>query len=109
MVKVALTCAGKSVLGESVGLVDVLYSGGPIFAPAGIRELPEFVPLATFRSEVWTYEPQRGTMIDTPAILAGRFGKGQVIIFSPHPDMTVGLEFLVRQAVLATARARTEE
>jgi hypothetical protein len=45
-------------------------------------------------------------MIDTPAIIAGRYGEGRVVLFSPHPDMTPGRESLVRSAVLAVARRR---
>ena len=102
-VKIELTGAGKRIFGDTLGIVDILYSGGPIFIPAHLSGLSESVPLATFRNEVWTYEPQRGTMVNTPAIIAGRFGRGRAIIFSPHPDVTIGLEFLVRHAILATA------
>jgi hypothetical protein len=67
------------------------------------------VSLAFYRTEIWVHELQRGTMVDTPAILAAPFGKGRVIIFSPHPEvsdpkMTSGLESFVTRAVLATAR-----
>lgn len=108
-VKMELTDAGKSVFGDSPGLLDIRYSGGPIISPAGMSDLSKYVSLAVFRTEVWEYEPQQGSMIDTPAIIAGRFGKGRVIIFSPHPEMTAGLEFLVRCAILATARTRSAQ
>ncbi len=104
IVKMELTDAGKTVLSDSRGLVDIRYSGGPIISPAGMNDLPEYVSLATFRTEVWRYEPQKGTMIDTPAIIAGRFGKGSVIVFGPHPEMTEGLESLIGRAIQATAR-----
>lgn len=99
-----LTDAGRSVLGDFPDLVDVQYGGGPIMSAAGRGDLPEYVTLALFRSEVWKYIPQRGTMVDTPAIVAARFGKGRVIAISPHPETTGGLEPLVKRAVLATAR-----
>ena len=107
IVKMELTDTGKTVLGEWPGLLSIKYTGGPILSLAGMRALPEYVSLAVFRTEVWEYEPQRGTMVDTPAIVAGRFGKGRVIIFSPHPEMTEGLESLVRRAIAATARMRS--
>jgi glutamine amidotransferase-like uncharacterized protein len=103
-VKMDLTDAGRRVLGDASSLLDVRYSGGPILSRAEARDLPEFIPLAVFRTEVWEYEPQRGTMIGTPAIIAGRFGNGRVILFSPHPEMTPELHWLVRRAILATAR-----
>jgi hypothetical protein len=106
-VKIELSNAGKRVLGDFPGLLDVRYSGGPILSPAGTSDLPGYVSLAVFRTEVWEYELQRNTMIDTPAIVAGRFGEGRVIIFSPHPEMTTGLEWLVPGAILATARTHS--
>ncbi len=44
-------------------------------------------------------------MIDTPSIVATRFGLGRVIAISPipHPETTPGLEFLVESSVRATA------
>ena len=105
MVKMELTHAGRMVLGDVSGWLDIRYTGGPIVSPAERNDLPGYVCLGVFRTELWQFEPQRGTMINTPAIIAGRFGKGRVILFSPHPEMTEGLEFLVRQAILATARS----
>jgi glutamine amidotransferase-like uncharacterized protein len=103
-VKIELTEAGKRVFGDFPGLLDVPYTSGPVLSLAGRRDLPEYVPLARYRTEIWEYKPQRGTMIHTPAIVAARFGKGRVILFSPHPEMTEDLETFIPRAVLATAR-----
>lgn len=109
IVKVELTDAGSKILGQRSGLLDVSSGGGPVFHAAGRKDLPECVSLAVYRTEVWLYEPQRGTMVDTPAILAAPFGKGRVIVFSPHPEssnpnVSPGLESFVTRAVLAVAR-----
>jgi glutamine amidotransferase-like uncharacterized protein len=103
-VKMELTAGGIRILGDLPVLLDIKYSGGPIFLRAGLSDFPEYVSLAMYRTEVWKYEPQKGTMIDTPAIIAGRFGKGHVILFSPHPESTKELETLVVCAIRATAR-----
>jgi len=71
--------------------------------PAGRPDLPECVPLAMYRTETWSFEFQRGTMVDTPAILAGSFGDGHVLVISAHPETTAGLEFLVKRAIVSTA------
>jgi putative intracellular protease/amidase len=102
-VKMELTEAGRRVFGDFPGLLDVPYTSGPVLSPAGRRDLPEYVPLALYRTEIWEYKPQRGTMIHTPAIVAARFAKGRVMIFSPHPEMTEDLESFIPRAVLATA------
>ena len=72
-------------------------------------EGPLTVPLAHYSTEVSNYSPQRGTMIGTPAIFAAKFGAGRVVAISPHPESTKGAEFLVKRAVMATARARATE
>ncbi len=72
-------------------------------------DLPPCIPLAHYRTEIANYIPQRGTMIGTPAIFAAKFGAGRVIAISPHPETTKGAEFLVKLAVLATARTRANE
>jgi glutamine amidotransferase-like uncharacterized protein len=108
-VRMELSDAGGKIFTDVPGLVDVWYSGGPILSPAEMTDLPKYVSLAVFRTEVWDYKLQQGTMIDTPAIVAGRFGKGRVLLFSPHPEMTPGLESIVRRAVLATARTHARE
>lgn len=105
-VNMELTDAGRRIFSDCPGLMKTRFCAGPIFLPAGLKNLPECVSLAAYRTEICRYEPQRGTMIDTPAIIAGHFGKGQVIIFSPHPEMTEGLEPLVCRAVMAVVRMR---
>ncbi len=72
-------------------------------------DLPPCIPLAHYSTELANYTPQRGTMIGTPAIFAATFGAGRVITISPHPETTKGAEFLVKLAVLATARTRANE
>jgi hypothetical protein len=48
-------------------------------------------------------------MIGTPAIFAAQVGTGRVVAISFHPESIKGTEFLVKLAVLATARTRATE
>jgi glutamine amidotransferase-like uncharacterized protein len=98
-VQMELTAEGGEILGDLPGLVEVRYANGPILSPAGKDDLPDYLPLAFFRTEISKYEPQAGTMIDTPAIVASEFGQGRVIAISPHLEASVGLEPLVQRAV----------
>ncbi len=98
-VKMEMTDEGRDILGDLPGLMELRYANGPILSPAGKEDLPEYVPLAFFRTEISKYEPQEGTMINTPAIVASEFGKGRAIAISPHPEGTAGLESLVQRAV----------
>jgi glutamine amidotransferase-like uncharacterized protein len=108
-VKIEFTGEGRIFFGDRDGPIDVAFSGGPIFIGPMRDDLPPCFPLAYYRTEVALYAPQRGTMIDTPAILAARFGAGRVVAIGPHPESTSGLEFLVKQSVLATARNPGEQ
>lgn len=105
-VDIEFTPAGRQVFSEVPQRVAVEFAGGPILSPACVTGLPAYVSLAGFRTEVWKHSLQKGTMRDTPAIVAGRFGSGRVIIFSPHPEESVGRKTLVVQAVRAVSPTR---
>ena len=75
------------------------YHNGPIVSPANLSSLPDYQVLAWFRSEVAHYEPQKGTMVNTPAIITGAFGKGRVLSISPHPESSRDLRSMVARAI----------
>jgi putative intracellular protease/amidase len=96
--KIELTPEGRKILGDYPGLVDVLYHNGPIVTRAGVPSLPEYQVLAYFRTEVAKNNAPQGIQVNAPAIAVGRCGKGRVVLISPHPEQTPGLENLVRHA-----------
>jgi len=61
--------------------------------------LPDYTVLAYFRSEVGLYPPQKGTMINTPAIVTAPFGRGRVVSISPHPESTAGLKSMIGTSI----------
>jgi putative intracellular protease/amidase len=85
VVKMQLTDEGKERFPDVPEHVEVKFQNGPIVSPKRAPGLSPYEVLAHFRSENVLYEPQRGTMVDTPAIVAGRFHQGRVISISPHP------------------------
>lgn len=98
-VKMELTQRGRELLAKQELPSEVLYANGPILAPAGSDLIPDYQPLAYFRSEVAKNGTPPGIMRDSPAIVAGRCGQGRVICFSPHPEQSDGLEPLVISAI----------
>ncbi len=104
VVKMELTDEGREILGDWQGEIPVRYQNGPIVSPAGRAELPTYLPLAYFRSEVAAWEPQQGTMIHTPAMVAGTFGKGRVIAVSPHPESSEKTQSIINRAADWVAR-----
>jgi hypothetical protein len=103
-VKMELTEVGQSILGQFAGLPVAEYGGGPIFSPAHERDLPDYVPLAFYRTEAsQSSVPTKRVLTDTPAIVAARFGKGRVLLFSVHPEGVRQLDSLLKRAVLSVA------
>jgi len=100
--KIETTGAGQSLLGlprESV----VLYHNGPVLVPAHNPAIPDFEPLVFFRSEISKSDDQAGLQINTPAIARGTFGAGRVLVSSPHPEQTPGMEGWIVRAVRSVA------
>jgi glutamine amidotransferase-like uncharacterized protein len=102
-VEICLTELGRHMFGDYTDALKVRYSGGPVLSPAGVANLPQYALLAIYRTETWLYEPQRGTMVGTPAIVAAPFGQGRVVLFSPHPESRKGLRNFVTTAVRAVS------
>jgi predicted deacylase len=108
-VKLELTEPGRRILGGREGLFDCHYANGPCITPANVAALPDYETLAWFRSEVAEHGAPAGVMSNSPAIVAGRYGKGRVLCSSPHPEQTAGLEaFLPRAVAWASGRQAGE-
>ena len=75
----------------------MLYNNGPILAPPE-GDAPYEV-LAVFRGEVAGNNTPTGLMVDTPAIVAARYGRGRVIWCSPHPEQSDGLDYMIAGAL----------
>ena len=110
-VQVELTPDWRRILGGPQGHVGIRYANGPLLAPAGRADIPDFETVAHFRSEVAKNGAPKGVMIGTPAMVAGRFGKGRVFVSSPHPESTPGLnpELVYRAVLWASGRDKPGE
>jgi hypothetical protein len=105
-VKIELTDDGKKIFGDKTGAFDVHYANGPIIQPAHDAALPEYKPLAIFRTELAEHDSPKGAMTGSPAIAAAECGKGRVITISPHPEQTDGLDEFVTRAIEWVGRRR---
>lgn len=103
-VQIQLSEKGLGMLGEQKDPVSVFYANGPIIGPANKDDIPDYEVLAWFRTELSKNDTPKGLMIDSPAIVKGRFGKGTVICFSPHPEATKGLEGFISKALRAVQK-----
>jgi putative intracellular protease/amidase len=108
-VEIELTDTGLSIMDKPAGRAVVRYANGPVVKPAGREDLPDYEPLAWFRTELAQNDTPGGVMINSPAVFAGPFGNGRVVCISPHPEQTDGLDHwlpsLVSWAVAAQGLA----
>ncbi|GMV98026.1 MAG: hypothetical protein AMXMBFR83_23790 [Phycisphaerae bacterium] len=103
---VKLAVSGDAILGLGMGEFDVRYANGPILEPARDEKIPDYVTLATFGTELAENDTPKGIMVGSPAAVAGDFGRGRVLCFSPHPEQSPGLDRAVIQAVRWAAAPR---
>ncbi len=96
--KVELTPEGQTFFGESETHFIMHYANGPVLFPDAACGLPPFEVLAYFRAEIAENGTPPGLQIDTPAIVRAQYGRGRVVLFSPHPEES-GLERWVRRAM----------
>jgi len=108
-VEMELTDAGFKVMFAPGGRFVVHYENGPIVKPADREDLPDYEPLAWFRTELAQNDTPVGLMVNSPAIFAGPFGRGRVVCVSPHPEQTDGLDHLVPRLVSWVARGSEED
>lgn len=103
-VQLSLSSAGMKLLGAESDRQQLAYFQGPLLAPAGDPDVPDYENLATFESEIALKGAPTGVMIGTTAIASGSFGAGHVLCFSPHPEKTPGKEPLLHQGIRWVAR-----
>ncbi len=92
IVEMEVTAAGEELSGLAATIHDVRYQNGPIIMPHGRDDIEPYETVAYFRTELAENDTPEGIMINSPAIARGSFGKGRVVISSPHPESTDGME-----------------
>jgi glutamine amidotransferase-like uncharacterized protein len=98
-VKIEVHEGAPAATGISAGEQSVRYANGPIIKPAGRDDVPDYEILATFRTELAENSSPKGVMVNSPAWARGTFGKGRVMVSSPHPEQTAGMDAFVASAV----------
>ena len=110
MIKMEVTPEGLKMLGGRK-MMDIYYAQGPLMARAKDSKLPDFTVLAWFRTAIAQKGAVPEAMLNTPAIVTALYGRGRVLLFSPHPEKNSsekGAEKMIIRAVEACAKTRTE-
>ena len=105
-VEIAMTDAGRKLLGAENRRLSIYYGQGPLLAPGNRPDIEDYEIVATFETEIAKNRAPKGVMKGTTAIAKGKFGSGRVICFSPHPEKSDGLEHMVRFAIDHVKRDR---
>jgi glutamine amidotransferase-like uncharacterized protein len=90
---------GKEFFDASKEKVSIHYYQGPLLAPGNDPKIPDYTPLATFDTEIAKNGAPKGIMIGTTAIAQGEFGRGKVIVFSPHPEKFETTQTFIKRAL----------
>ena len=79
----------ESVYGSDKN-VTIEYWQGPIIAAADLAKYsPQVNVLSVFRTEIHSEHTNEttGNMVNTPAMTSAQYGKGRVVLNSPHPEI----------------------
>jgi glutamine amidotransferase-like uncharacterized protein len=98
-VELKLSATGQSSLASDKSVCTIHYENGPLLGPGKKDDIEDFEPLAAYETEIRENGAPVGAMKGTTAIARGRFGKGRVVCFSPHPEKTPGREAFLQTAV----------
>ncbi|MBY0547587.1 MAG: DJ-1/PfpI family protein [Candidatus Obscuribacterales bacterium] len=98
-VDVELTPLGMEVFGIDSPNIRVGYENGPIFSRADLQADRNLIPLATFKSEVVGDGGEPGVMLGAPAIILCKYGRGSIIVISPHFEETPGYRLVQLHAL----------
>ena len=110
-VQLLLTAAGQEALKteEEKDTCTIHFENGPLLGPGKNDDIEDYELLATFETEMRENDAPPGVMKGTTAIARGKFGKGRVVCFSPHPEKTPGLEKLLQSAVRWAAQSELRD
>jgi glutamine amidotransferase-like uncharacterized protein len=108
-VTLRLTSAGEKALQPEKETCTIHFENGPLLGPGKKDDIEDYEPLATFETEMRKNDAPPGIMKGTTAIARGKFGKGRVVCFSPHPEKTPGRETFLQSAVQWAAHSNESQ
>ncbi|MGI8907693.1 MAG: BPL-N domain-containing protein [Candidatus Sumerlaeaceae bacterium] len=75
------------------------FENGPIFVPATIPGLPGYASLVKYVTDMAARGAPTGMMEGRDAVIAAPFGKGRVVAFGPHPELSPSVNHWLVNAV----------
>jgi len=103
-VELGLAKPGQQLFNAKQDKLPVYYHQGPLLAPAGKDDIPDYEELATFATEIAKNGAPEGVMRGSTALARGTFGKGRVFCVSPHPEKSENYDEVIRKIVRWAAK-----
>ena len=93
-VKLSLSPNGVKFFGSESDEMAIYYAQGPLLGRQewDDPEVPDYESLAIYATEIAKNGAPSGVMARTSAAVRTSFGAGRVFCFSPHPELTEGLQ-----------------
>ena len=107
--EIELTDEGQTLLGSQQRVLSTRYANGPVFVASEQTDGgdPDFVVLARFKTAATDSRGvERSEMIGEAAIGAVPYGRGRILIISPHPESHEQHHQLVARAIEWTLDVR---
>jgi N-formylglutamate amidohydrolase/glutamine amidotransferase PdxT len=98
-VEIDINAEGKNFFSLEQPTATIWYANGPLLGPGNNPSIPDYEPLALYKSEIAKNDAPPGIMLGTTAIARGRFEAGKVICFSCHPEITDDRQTMLHQAI----------
>lgn len=103
-----VSCMAIAKGGSHLIPFSVYLYKGPIFNPGDNPYLPPYVTLAIYTNTA--PEGESGEQVEGEnAIIASQFGTGRVLLFSPQPEITPGLQTFLAQGIRWSAGKSTAQ
>ncbi len=99
-VEVRFNSFGRDLFDLPQDTIPLEYRQGALMGPALRTDLPGYVDVGVFESEIAENGAPTGVMIGTTAFAFSVYGDGRAAAFSPHPEISPGYEHLIPDAVL---------
>jgi len=101
MVVIEFSSEGRDFFNYDFDEMMIYYGQGPLLARRewDDPDVPDYETLAIYSTEIAEKGAPEGIMVGNSAIVRTEYGDGRVFCFSPHPEMTDGLAYMIPVAV----------
>jgi Uncharacterized protein conserved in bacteria len=104
-VQVKITDKSHPILKGYYGTITVHYENGPVLQKAQDPNIADYSQLAAYVSDVHqNKDAVTGIMPNSSALTASEYGNGRCVLFSFHPELSAGLQRMLVQGVLWSAK-----